>query len=174
MEKNFAQQFERLIRQITRDELLLLINSSSCKGVIPLLNTFQAKPIKNKITSKLGWLKGEKSLLLFYNLLFSYGFISCGYDSFKPNFLGSDTNTESIVWIAPIKHLVYIFDRLMADKFIPENRNIHLLLSEHFLDKKGEMLGRGSLRTSLNNVRSSKKNQAIEDLLDKLLDYDKY
>jgi hypothetical protein len=169
MESNLSQQLESLIRQIAKDEFLLLMNIPSGTGSISSQSNTQSIPLNNIIFHKIGWLKGGKSLHLLYALFISYGFITCSPTLFKAHFLGSEANTERIVWLTHLKFLVYIFDRLMAVKFIPENRNFHQLIAENFLDKKGKMLKRGSLRSSLNEVRSSKMDQTIEDLLTQLI-----
>lgn len=164
METKLAYQLENLIRQIVRDEIDVIINEG-------LINEERLEQIGDKlisISSKIGWLKGEKPLLKFYELLISHGFISCDFEIFKPHFIGSEKVTESVKWLTYTKHLVYLFDQLIICKFIPENNKPHQLLKEHFIDMRGHNPNNGCLRSLLNDVRNNKRILIIDNIISQL------
>jgi len=170
MDSKLAQQLDIIIRQIVRDELKLLINEHSSNDETLAKNDYLQTTIQTIISSKIGWLKGENILLLFYNLLISHGFTTCDFESFKIHFIGNNGAIEYIKWDTQTTRLVYLFNQLLLYKFIPENNTPHQLLTEHFINNEGKKLSNGTLRTSLNNVMNKKKSsETIDNIIKELL-----
>ena len=149
---------EDTIRQIIRDEFSLLLKKKS-------KNKFNSQVF----SSRIGWLKGDNTLIKLYELLISHGFIICNFQIFKTHFLGDSSKTEPIIWLSYNKWFVYLFDILLTKKFITKRGNLHQILEEHFLDKHGNKFKNGCLRGSLNQMKSSNQTDVIDEIIDLLL-----
>lgn len=156
---------EENIRQIARDEFISLLQKQTENGLNsePFSSSILSK--QTPINSKIGWLKGEGTLLKFYNLLIAHGYIACDFEIFRFHFIEGKGIIEPVMWLSYTKRLVYLFDLLSSYKFIPECTTVHQLLKEHFVDRQGQKLKNGSLRSSLNQVRNDKRIQIIENII---------
>ncbi len=164
METKLVLQLNEIIRQIVRDEFNLLLSE------LPINKdkVDQKLPFESYIPSKIGWLKGEPQLLKLFELLSTHGYISCEYELFKSHFYGSIVKTENVRWQTHTIKLVYFFNQLMENHFIPENTKPHQLLKEHFIDMRGKNLNNATLRTLLNEVRNNKSIKVIENIIAEL------
>jgi len=168
MDSNLSQQLFSILRQIAREEFILLINEQTETGIsIPQIQYPQI-PTQTIITSKIGWLKGNNSLLRLYETILTHGFIACDFETFRAHFIGTEITTEFIAWHSDITQLVYLFNQLKEEGFIPKHKNPHKLLEEHFLNRQGNHLNSRSLRSSLNNVRNNKPIKIIENIIQAL------
>jgi hypothetical protein len=165
LEQQFVQYFENFIRQIVKDEYQLLLNSLVSYEVTIAQTNYSKDFIQTTISSKIGWLKGENTLLLFHNLLIAHGFISCDFEAFKIHFVGNIGTIEYIQWYSQTTRLVYLLDQLMGKKIIPETDTPHQLLKENFINNKGKRLCNRTLRSTLNNVRNNSKSTTIIDTI---------
>ena len=119
---------------------------------------------------KIGWLKGETTLMAFFNLLYKHGFVTCECEFFKTHFEGINHPQTKIIWNANLNELVYLFWRLREEEIIPLHKNPHVLLQENFLDKYEKPLNTGSLRTLLDKgINDSKRKEMIEKIIDEVL-----
>ena len=170
LDHQFIQYFESFVRQIVRDEQKILLSEhTSFKGAITQIN-YSKESILIIVSSKIGWLKGDNTLQLFYTLLISHGFITCDIETFKIHFIGNNGAIEYIKWNTQITRLVYLFNQLILYNFIPENNTPHQLLTKHFINNEGKKLSNGTLRTSLNNVMNKKKSsETIDNIIKELL-----
>jgi len=122
---------------------------------------------------RIGWLKNENTLVIFFNLLKNQGFISCELDLFKSHFKGINQTKEKIIWQSNINELVNLFDRLRDEGIIPLCKNPHILLREKFLDKYEKPLNAGSLRTLLEKgIRNEKRVEIIDEIINNILKVD--
>lgn len=170
MDSKLSDQLFSVLRQIAREEFILLINEQSNNGLnIPHIHSSQIPTLKIT-TSKFGWIKENNSLLKLYEILLNHGFITCDFEAFRSHFIGTEITTEYIGWHSEITQLVYLFNQLQVEAFIPKHKNPHLLLQEHFLNKHGNNLKNKSLRSSLNNVRNNKPIKIIENIIHVLLE----
>lgn len=153
------------IRQIIQEEFLLLITKRS-KSNLENSHYFGSEiPKRLTISSKIGWLKDASILLRLYTYLISHGFIACDFEFFKAHFIHNKGTSEPIIWLSNTNRLVYLFDQLFLEKFIPELKNVHQLLKEHFVDKRGKKLKNGCLRSSLNQIRNNNRMKIIDDII---------
>jgi hypothetical protein len=168
MDPKLAIQLESVIRQIVREEVALLMSNQSafdrpgteiqCSGDIPM----------EVISNKIGWLKGEKALIKFHETLISYGFLVCKFEFFKMHFIGTQIPVKKINWNTHTKRLIYLFDQLIAYKYIPDNDEPHNLLRMHFIDVRGNDLVNERLRTSLNDIRNNKPIKIIDNIISEI------
>ena len=166
--ENSIQQLSDSFRRVIREEITLLLNERFENG----LTITQTQPVeiqpRSIISSKFGWLSGLNTLIKLHATLLSYSLITCEFSDFNIHFIGTDPATIFLVWHSDLKQLVYLFSRLRELGFIPENKNPHKILSEHFINKNHKELSPGCLRSSLNDVRNSKNNykvKVIEDII---------
>jgi len=173
LDHQFVQYFESFVRQIVRDEQKILLSEhTKFEGAISQIN-YSKESVLIIVSSKIGWLKGENKLLLFYELLISHGFITCDFETFKIHFTGNNGAIEYIKWNTQTTRLVYLFNQLILYRFIPENNTPHQLLTEHFINNEGKKLSNGTLRTSLNNVLNNKKSiETIDNIIKELIKND--
>ena len=121
LELQLVRGIKSYVRQIVRDELKLLINEQTInEKSLTQINSLEAS-ILNIVSSKIGWLKGENTLLLFYNLLISHGFITRDLETFKIHFIGNSGAIEKIKWNTQTTRLVYLFNQLLLYHFIHVN-----------------------------------------------------
>ena len=163
MDKDLIGQLSDILRQIIKEEILLFNN-----------RTVQDSPFSQAITSKLavhtvpsskiGWIKEEQKLQLFYNLLINHGFISCSYKIFRSHFIGIEV-CEKIKWLSHKTYLAYLFNALRLGGFIPKSKSPHKLLTEHFVDGDGSPLSSNNLRSSLNIVQNNKSVESLENII---------
>ena len=171
MESKLIQQIDTHIREIVRDEVnrLIIKRSNKKDSILPENNS--SNPAPEAITSKFGWIEKERKLIKLHHLLYSHGFVLCEYNAFSKHFIGHSTELKHIKFLADITQLVYLFDLLMSENYIPSNKKRHKLLKEHFIDRYGEMLDGDCLRTILNRLNSNSSGCAvIEKILDSLKD----
>ena len=120
-------------------------------------------------TSKIGWIKKNSLLIALRKLLFAYGLIECEYEPFRKHFFGKFTGKISyVIWLGDITQLVYMFDKLIMEKYIPNHSNRrHIILKEHFCDRYGSTLDNKSMRTLLSKM----SNQSIGcSIIDEIFD----
>ncbi|MFA6922893.1 MAG: hypothetical protein WC223_01445 [Bacteroidales bacterium] len=163
-----GQEIEASIRQIVRDEITLIFGENYRQNISSLQNFHFPDNKTSVFRTKIGWLKGDKTLLKLHELLASHGFISCDFKIFKSHFIGNEDITASIEWHTYTKSLVYLFEQLMVNGFIPDNKKQHQLLKAHFIDERGNMLKNEVLRATLNDLRNNKRIQVIENIIAEL------
>lgn len=124
--------------------------------------------------SKIEWLKSSEILLLFYNLLLKHIFIDCDWDYFRVHFTGTgdETTTQKITFLKETNQLPYIMKFLAEGHFIIQPRQKHIHLTEHFLDRFGEPIKTGVLRTSLNKSVGKKNKKFIDENI--IIELEKY
>lgn len=164
MNTNLQHQLIGIFKEFIREEIIVLLNEKS--------NQSQSQYIKSEKQdidiNPIGWLKNESTLLKLYSLLISCAFISCEFEIFKSHFWGTTGVKGNIIWLTDIKQLVYLFNQFQEEKFIPNHNNPHKILRNHFIDKYGNQLKIGSLRSSLNTVRNNKRIKIIESIIEEL------
>lgn len=170
MENNTLQLLSENFRKILREEINAMFNERFENG-IPFQKVTPDIPIPTSINnSKLGWPKSEEILIVLFNLLSAYTFISCDLEVFKSHFIGKGHILECIQWHTNANRLVYLFAQLMETGFIQEFTNHHVILSNHFIDKNGKRFNPKTLRSLLNQARTSRMKEidAIINALEKL------
>ena len=126
--------------------------------------------IPQSTEEKLGWLKNEITLKVFYNSLTKHGFVTCDFEFFKTHFEGNQHPKAKIIWNANLNELVSIFKRLQEEKVIPLHKTPHVLLQKHFLDKYKQPINAGSLRTLLEKgIRNINRVRIIDDIVGEVM-----
>jgi hypothetical protein len=121
---------------------------------------------------KIGWLRGEITLKIFYNSHIKHEFITCDYGLFKIHFTGTEHILAKIKWNSNLNELVYLFTRLREEKIIPLHKTPHVLLQENFIDKYENPIKAGSLRTLLEKgIRNTDRVEMIDNIIDDVLSY---
>lgn len=166
MDLPLGHQLEKLIRQIAKEELCIQL------AVIRDVNAPLPSSFTPTISSQFGWTRQHGTLLRLHEVLLNRGWHSCDQDLFIQHFKSTQQPTNYICWKTHIYRLVYLFSRLNDLGFIPQTRNIHSILTDHFVDKKQKELGNDSLRSSLNAIRNEKVRD-IDDIIDELEKIDK-
>ena len=119
---------------------------------------------------KLGWLKNEITLKVFYNSLTKHGFVTCDFEFFKTHFEGNQHPKAKIIWNANLNELVSIFKRLQEEGIIPLHKPPHVVLQEHFIDKYEKPIKARSLRILLEKgIRNSNRVEIIDDIIGDVL-----
>ncbi len=150
MKQNLSQQLENIIRLIARNEVNLIL-------------------MKAISISKIGWLKSEISLKLFFTLLIRNKLIACEWHFFKSHFTDNDIINGNIVWKSNLNELVILFQYLRDNNIIPTVPNHHQLLQEHFLDRYGNRLKPMSLRVLLEKgISTPEREVIIENIITEL------
>ncbi len=127
-------------------------------------------PPENITFNKIKWIKEEKSLLLFFNLLRKHRLISSEYDCFKVHFIGTSSVVNKITWKSNINELVYLFNCLAMEKITEKVRNPHSQICEHFIDQYGQPLKSETLRTLLNKgINDAERESIIENIIKELV-----
>jgi hypothetical protein len=166
---NLPQQLASAFCKYLREEIRLILNEL-LRNESTTYRSHSSKALTQKaIFRRIGWIQGENILSLLHSILYSYGYISCDYPTFKSHFIGLKYPTECLLWHAETVKLVYLFYRLVEEGFIPIHGYPHSLLQSHFKDKKGHCLKNGSLRSSLNNAKNNKRIKIIEAIIQQLL-----
>jgi len=125
---------------------------------------------ENLSITKIGWLKDEIGLKLFYNLLIKHEFVCCDFAFCRIHFEGEGKPQSKIIWQANLNELVYLFARLREEGIIPLHKNPHILLQDNFLDKYEKPIKSQSLRTLLEKgIKNSNRVELIDDIIDTVL-----
>lgn len=128
---------------------------------------------ENHMTKKIAWLKNKKDLLLvFFKLLKTFEMIEedYQYEFFRNHFLGTDSFTDKIKWMANTNEVVYLFHYLTLEKIIEKVKHPHSQLCEHFIDQYGQPLKSETLRTLLNKgINDAKRESVIEKIIKELV-----
>jgi hypothetical protein len=123
--------------------------------------------------NKIPWLKSEDVLILFYNLLRQYQYITinCTWEVFRFHFLGNEVVVDKIIFLQPINQLPYIFDCLEQLGFIAKCHQQHIRLAQHF-DRSNNPISPKVLRSSLNKELGEKTKKFIdENIIQELIDH---
>lgn len=164
LEHFLLQSLRQYIKKITHD---MAKDSPEFTRSISEVNTV----FKNKSTHQrknLGWLLKEKLLGDLYNKLISYGYIACAYEVFKSHFIDIESSAGKLIWYSQTNKLVYLIDMLMKVKIIPQEDHIHVLISQHFLDRLNKPLKVGTLRALLCQIRNDRM-ESIDKIIEVLL-----
>jgi hypothetical protein len=168
MDSNLQNRLTDIFRELIREEITNLLYEKTNQRIIILQPNYSEISVQTAISNKIGWLKSESILKILFKSIFSLGFIICDYKTFEFHFFGINGITGSIIWLSDIKQLVYLFNQLQEENFIPSHNFPHQLLKEHFLDKSGNQLKNGSLRSSLNTVKNNKRIKIIDNIIEDL------
>ena len=122
-------------------------------------------------TSKFGWLKGQRYLILLHKILYKYGLIDCrSHNQFQKHFLGTQHEICIYIrWYGTLTELIDLFDRLSEDNYIPKNeKKKHKIVFEHFCDSSGNLYGLTSMKSTRINLRNTLYKSKIDEIMDLL------
>jgi hypothetical protein len=135
------------------------------------------KPLSKQTTSvsPIHWLNGEKSLRLFIEEIKSAGLI-VNRDTDKiiqEHFKKFDKTPQPIKWIKSNRLLIYLFSKLSEAGIIDTMDRQYKLITEHFLDKKGQHLKTDSLKSDYYNMKNfhtsdPKGSKTVDCIIEKL------
>ena len=161
MEKTQSSRSNNFFRQAILVALTELREQEPEKFV----ELFQSLP-ENLTADKIGWLKGETTLKVFWNSLLKHKFIDCDFDIFKTHFDGTNQPESKLIWQANINELAYLFARLREQEIIPLCKYPFLLLQKNFIDKYEKPIKANSLRTLLDKgIRNDTRIEIIENII---------
>lgn len=153
------------VRQVVHDEVNLLLSAKQNDDLFISSPKLFSKKV---FSTNIGWLKRDKALVNFHSILISYGFIATDFETFLSHFKGTGMTGKPLIWLSQKNHLVYLFNQLMVSGIIPRHKNLHQLLAAHFIDKNGNKLKNGSLRSSLNQIRNNKRIIIIDEIIERI------
>lgn len=161
---------ERVLR---RDVIEYFIDHMEKHG-FPNEWKFKSNSIVTEI-NPIHWLKGEQSLRLFIEELKSAGLVEerKTEDIIQEHFKQSDQTPNPFKWTNTNRLLIYLFKRLSESGLVDTMDKQFKLITEHFLDKKGQPFKRNSLKQDSYNLKYNsdpKGSNIIENIISKLTD----
>ena len=159
------------------EELESLANSLS-----QLIDSWYPQKNDNKPQVKgiqpIHWLKGEESLRQFIDLLKSAGLIeNREVDKIiQEHFRRTDQTPQPIQWSKSNRLLIYLFNKLIEVGLVDNTMDRQFqLISEHFLNKKGEPLKADNLRVDSYNMKTfhnsdPRGSENIDKIIQELID----
>lgn len=103
------------------------------------------------------WLKGEESLRQFLDTIKSAGLIESREtdEIIQEHFRQTGQTPQPIQWSKSNRLLIYLFNKLTETGLIDTMDRQFQLITEHFLDKKGQPFKRDSLKQDNQNMKYS-------------------
>ncbi len=112
---------------------------------------------------KFGWWKEHYKLRRLHQYLI--GRIKCDFVSFENHFTNDNPiPNEKVVYHGTGTELIHLFSNLINEFYIPDTRNIHLLICDHFCKPDGTHFNPESLRKFKDRGYSLKEKRFIEKL----------
>ena len=114
------------------------------------------EPQVNKI-QPIHWLKGEDSLRQFLDTIKNAGLIEIREtdEIIQEHFRQTDKSPQPIQWSKTNRLLIYLFSKLTKAGLVDTMDRQFKLITEHFLDKKGQPFKRDSLKQDFQNMKYS-------------------
>ena len=118
---------------------------------------FDDKELQINNIHPIHWIKGEESLRLFLDTIKNAGLIEIREtdEIIQEHFRQTDKSPQPIKWSKTNRLLIYLFSKLTKAGLVDTMDRQFKLITEHFLDKKGQPLKRDSLKQDFQNMKYS-------------------